>query len=387
MAAGAADTRVELQAAADDDLDGHVVETTASPGATWDAMAAGFADASFEQTVAYLLPRYGADRLVGLLLRDPGGEMVACALAVLVVLPILGAGLAYVKFGPLFRPAGRPAGLRQLSAMLRAMRVELCGRRRLALRLVPPADPDASAMWPAALRAAGFTPSGSIADPERYLVDLSLDEATQRASLSAKWRANLVKAEAAGLVMHEGDVTADLPAFMRLYDGMLARKGFEDKHCIEMAPAVLAALPAAFRPRVFFACAAGEPVAASIIIGCGERVGVPYSASAGEAAQLRAGYGLRWHVMNVLRGSGARWLDLGGCEGDPGLRHFKEGNVGKRGRIVPIPGEFAAAGSLVSDGMAAAILGLRARAESTVARRLYQELRQRVRTAPTQVRA
>jgi lipid II:glycine glycyltransferase (peptidoglycan interpeptide bridge formation enzyme) len=140
---------------------------------------------------------------------------------------------------------------------------------------------------------------------------------------------------------------------------------------------VLAALPAAFRPRLFLASAAGEPVAATILVGGGERVFVPYSATAAAAAPLRAGYALRWHVMNALRGSGARWLDLGGCEGDPGLRHFKEGNVGKRGRILDIPGEFAAAGSHLSKSAAAAILGLRARADSPVLRRLYQELRRR----------
>jgi hypothetical protein len=373
----AADSDAVAAASDPDDLDGHVLETTTRPGAAWDAMAASFADATFEQTAAYLAPRYSGDRLLGLLLRDGAGDVVACALAVLVVLPVLGAGLAYVKFGPLWRPAGQPAAAGRLVAMLRAIRMEICGRRRLALRLVPPVDPDAAAAWPAALREAGFAPSGVVADPERYFVDLTLDEATQRASLAAKWRANLVKAEAAGLALREGSLADDLPVFMRLFEGMLARKGFDDRHRIATAPAVLAALPAAFRPRLFLASAADEPVAATILVGGGERVFVPYSATAADAAPLRAGYALRWHVINALRGSGARWLDLGGCEGDPGLRHFKEGNVGKRGRVIDIPGEFSAAGSHLSESAAAAILGLRARADAPVLRRLYQELRRR----------
>ena len=45
-------------------------------------------------------------------------------------------------------------------------------------------------------------------------------------------------------------------------------------------------------------------------------------------------------MLGRLRESGARWLDLGGDEGDPGLRHYKEGNVGKRGCIAILPGEF-----------------------------------------------
>jgi hypothetical protein len=377
VAVAAAEADAGAAASDPDELFGHALETTRSPGAAWDEMASGFADATFEQTVAYLAPRYTGDRLLGLLLRDGAGDVVACALAVLVVLPVLGAGLAYVKFGPLWRPAGMPAPAARLVTMLRAIRMEICGRRRLALRLEPPADPDAAAIWPAALREAGFAGPSAIAHPERYFVDLRLDEATQRASLSAKWRANLVKAEAVGVMLHEGSLADDLPAFLRLYRDMLGRKGFDDKHRIETVPAVLAALPAAFRPRLFLAAAAGEPVAATVLVGGGERISVPYSATAADAAPLRAGYALRWHVMNALRGSGARWLDLGGCEGDQGLRHFKEGNVGKRGRVIDIPGEFSAAGSALSDRTASAILGLRARADSPALRRLYEELRRR----------
>ncbi len=377
MAVAAAETDAEPAALDPDDLLGHVLETTRTPGAAWDEVASGFADATFEQTVAYLAPRYTGDRLLGLLLRDGAGDVVACALAVLVVLPVVGAGLAYVKFGPLWRRRGLPGSAERLVAILRAIRMEICGRRRLALRLVPPADPDAAAIWPDALREAGFAGPAAIAHPERYFVDLTLDEATQRASLAAKWRANLVKAEAAGLELREGSLGEDLPVFMRLFEGMRARKGFDDTHRIATAPAVLAALPAAFRPRLFLASAAGEPIAATILVGSGERISVPYSATSADAAPLRAGYALRWHVMNALRGSGARWLDLGGCEGDQGLRHFKEGNVGKRGRVIDVPGEFSAAGSHLSEHTAAAILGLRTRADSPMLRRLYQELRRR----------
>jgi len=83
-----------------------------------------------------------------------------------------------------------------------------------------------------------------------------------------------------------------------------------------------------------------EPVIGSIIVGSGERVFVTISATHDRPLNLRAGYASRWAIINRLRGTHARWLDLGGTEGDPGLRHYREGKVGKRGSIVAIPGEF-----------------------------------------------
>src|SRR5262249_39963649 len=59
-------------------------------GPAWDALVAGFADACLEQTAAYMGARWGAARLVGLVLREAAaGEAVAAALAVIAMLPML----------------------------------------------------------------------------------------------------------------------------------------------------------------------------------------------------------------------------------------------------------------------------------------------------------
>jgi hypothetical protein len=92
--------------------------------------------------------------------------------------------------------------------------------------------------------------------------------------------------------------------------------------------------------RMFVACHRGEPVAVSAIGGAGDTLHALYSATSDGALPLRAGYALRWWSLGRLRDHGARWLDLGGDEGDEGLRHYKGGCVGKRGRIVCLPGEF-----------------------------------------------
>src|SRR6185295_4114438 len=108
--------------------------------------------------------------------------------------------------------------------------------------------------------------------------------------------------------------------------------------------------------RLFIASHQGKPVVGSLIVGAGERVFVPFSAADEKALELRAGYALRWTIMERLRGTEARWLDLGGAEGDQGATHDKLGNVGKRGCVCKIPGEFDFAPSLLAAGAAKAVM-------------------------------
>ena len=319
----------------------HAVEIVDPVDGGWDSVVANFADLCLEQTASYMLSRWGSSRLCGILVRDViSTEPEAAALAVVAALPIVKLGVAYIKFGPLWRRRDRPADPGALATALSALKQQFARMRGLLVRVMPPAEPDYAPQWTQATEATGFALHRPAGSPARYLVDSTLSAEAQLASLGAKWRANLRKANNQKLEISEVDPRAELPAFMHLYGAMAGRKQFADRHHIEALPAFVGAAPAVLNLRMFLARSDGRPVAASIIAGPGERVFIPFSASSEEALPLRAGFALRWEIINRLRGSPARWLDLGGDEGDAGLRHFKEGNVGTRGRIVAIPGEF-----------------------------------------------
>jgi hypothetical protein len=350
---------------------GYRVEVVERLDTGWDCIVARFADACLEQTAAYMLSRWNSARLCGLVLRDPlSGEVDAAALVFLATLPFAKAGLAYVKFGPLWRRRGSPARPEVLAAALAALRMEFAVKRGLQVRIVPPADPEFEQDWREAISRAGLTLHRTLPDAERYLVDLTLTEEEQRVSLAAKWRANLAKSASGQLDLREVDFQEGLPAFMDLYRTMLARKQFKDLHRIGTLPKFAALLSPDLKVRLFLAFHDGRPIAGSITFGAGERVLVPFSASDERALELRAGYALRWFMINRLRGPGARWLDLGGAEGDDGLRHFKSGNVGKRGRLVQLPGEFDFAGGALSAAMSAGLTFARALARTSLVRRL-----------------
>src|SRR4029078_13660393 len=107
------------------------------------------------------------------------------------------------------------------------------------------------------------------------------------ASLGTKWRANLRKAQGAGLIVREVDPQTSLPAFMTLYGAMTDRKHFVDRHHVEHLPAFIAAAPPTLGVRMFVASQDGKPVAASLIAGPGDRVSIPFSASNDKALALR----------------------------------------------------------------------------------------------------
>lgn len=300
---------------------------------SWDRTIARFDDFSVEQSVAYLAPRVGRHRLCGVLVRHAGsGDLAAACLVALAITPVVLRGVAFIKFGPLWRPAGEAVSVTTLVGVLSAIRKEFAERRRLLVRLFPPPDPEFDGEWEYALSAAGYVPGKPDPDPDRYFVDLCLSRDEQLASLGKDWRSNLRKASR-DLVIEEVDPRASLDTFVQLYTAMWDRKRYDDRHNITQLSQFVSLAPPEFALRMFMASEGGMPVAATIVVGPGERIFGIYGASSNAALRLRAGYALRWSMVDTLRDSGSRWLDLGGAEGDDGLRHFKQGLIGKQGWI------------------------------------------------------
>ena len=323
----------------------------------WDLLVATFADACLEQSACYMASRWSTSRLCGLVMRSAAsGEAEAIALAVIASVPLLKAGLAYIKFGPLWNRRDKPKRPKVLGAALSAINEQFGAERGLTVRIMPPPNPDDAPNWRCELARAGYHGHGHIQNPDRYLVNLSLSENEQFASLGPKWRANLRKADPR-LKISESDAAADFPIFMDLYAAMSKRKQFADHHQIKLVSELVRSAPVGLRPRLFTASLHGRPVAASLVVSAGERADIPFSASGDEALASRAGFALRWAIINGLRGSHNRWLDLGGDEGDQGLRHFKVGNVGTGGLVVPLSGEFDHTGSPLSS-LVTSVLGV-----------------------------
>jgi lipid II:glycine glycyltransferase (peptidoglycan interpeptide bridge formation enzyme) len=138
---------------------------------------------------------------------------------------------------------------------------------------------------------------------------------------------------------------------------------------IDVVPALSKALAVPLRPRGLVVSSNGKPVAARIYGILGDTAYSLYSATIDEALPLRAGYRMHWDILNEIRGK-AQWYDLGISSDDQGMRSFKEGLIGKRGKLVIVPSEFDYADGFRTRLALRVLHGLRG------ARRLYMKLRQ-----------
>ena len=309
------------------------------PHEVWERGLGGFLDASYDQSATYAAGKWGAQRVSACRV-TAGGTVLGGAIVVMLSPPGIGRGVAYIKFGPVWRDRGAAADPARYRAVVAALVEEYAVRRGHMLTIRPRPHPEVAPVEYAALAAMGFRLRPQEADRNRYLVDLSLDEAAQAASLSQKWRYNLRQAWKKGVTVAEFAGPAGAAEVGRLHRQTVARKGFRDEDNFGVLPAMAERLPPGLAPRSFLASAQGRPVAGAVVGVLGDTAYYLYGASGDEALPLRAGYALQWGIVAALRGSGARWYDLGGDVGETGLRQFKAGLAGSAGAVHAMPGEF-----------------------------------------------
>jgi hypothetical protein len=137
-----------------------------------------------------------------------------------------------------------------------------------------------------------------------------------------------------------GESAADVAAFQSLYRTMVARKRI-DHAGVGMVDATpdLVALPPPINLRIVMAFHDGRPVAGATVGIVGDNAYYVLGASDDAALDLKAGYALQWWIVRWLSTQNVRWYELGGT-GDPGVRQFKKGLIGKAGMILTMNGEY-----------------------------------------------
>jgi hypothetical protein len=310
----------------------------------WDAAISSFDGVCQEQLAAFAMARWPGVKLEPLLFQLDS-KIVGGALIMIQPLPLRLGSIAVVKWAPMLADAARPDALALYGRMVESLTEEYAVRRRLMLSILPHAEPVGGNQQYDLLMQRGFRPGARLLFPNRYIVNLRLDDAEQRKSFAQKWRYHLNKADKAGLSFEHVDASHRV-RFDALYEQMVDRKKFPDHSAYDTVPALMA-LPEALRPELFFVTHEGQDVAGAIIFKAGARAVYLYGATTASALDLRAGYFLHWHIIRWLRdNTRASWYDLGGTDGFQGLHQFKKGMVGDRGVIVPVPSVANYAGHL-----------------------------------------
>src|ERR1035438_7472983 len=103
---------------------------------TWRNVLSAFRDANIYNTWPYETAVHPKSRVSRILL-SRSGIPVGAVQARIVMLPMLGRGLAFIRWGPMWRPRTEDPNPENLRACLRAIFQEYAVRRKLLVRIIP----------------------------------------------------------------------------------------------------------------------------------------------------------------------------------------------------------------------------------------------------------
>jgi hypothetical protein len=342
----------------------------------WNTLLPTFADASIYQTWAYGVVCWGEKQLSHLLLKC-GAEIVAAAQLRLVRLPVVNKGVAYLRWGPLWRLRGQPIEPGVLDQMLRALRTEYVGRRGLLLRMLPAVFQDDA--WAGAvtscLKQHELELETQIRPYHTTRVDVGQPVDAIRKGLQSRWRSYLNAAEKATLTLVQGTSDELYDQFTILYREMMARKQFETTVDIEEFRQIQKRLPESLKMQIFVCSENGQPHNALVVSALGDSAIYLLAATGNAGLNGRGAYLLQWRAMEWLHQQGIRWYDSGGInqEKNPGGYQFKRGLGGEEASHL---GRF----ELRDNWLSAAATAIGERSQTVVAK-MKNSLRRTVRPA------
>jgi lipid II:glycine glycyltransferase (peptidoglycan interpeptide bridge formation enzyme) len=313
----------------------------------WHSITGQFRDVSIYQTWAYGAVRFGSNNLSHIVLQRDSAVVAAAQVAIKKV-PVIGAGVAYVRRGPLWKMRDSKGASRNLTEMLKAMREEYVIRRGLLLRVVPNQIDFAQDDLRSIFESNGYRWTES--DERTLFLDLSQSTQALHSNMSKGWRRNLNKAEGQSLEIVQGTDRHLFESVYRLYQEMLSRKQFVPGIDIDEYRELQERLPDDLKMQIMVCCFEGKAVAGLIGSAIGE-VGIYLIGATGDRAlELGGSYLLHIKMIDYLRGRGCRYYNLNGInpERNPGGYQFKSGLCGKKGLDIRFPGVFEACHSPAS---------------------------------------
>lgn len=305
------------------------LEATRLDAAQWHDVMRRFEDATIYQTVAFGSVCWKEKQLHHLVLRDASGEALAATQVRLMTVPLLNRGIAYVRWGPLFRRRGQEADPECFRQALVALKKEYAERRQLMLRIQPHVfsnDP-----WYETIRSIleseGFVHRPALPMYRTLRVDLSANLEAVRKGMHQRWRNKLKRAEGEGTTATLSDSVEAYRRFLGAYDEMMARKRFDTTVDVREFERVQERLPAEARLRTLICEKDGVLQNALVVAPAGDGAIYLLAATSNAGLEGNGAFLLQWRALDYLKTHGFRWYDMGGInpETNPGVYQFKSG--------------------------------------------------------------
>ena len=137
---------------------------------SWTQVISGFSDATIYQTWAFGASRWGDKSLSHVVIE--GNDAMAAAQVRVIRLPGIKAGIAYVSWGPMWRPKSRRASPTVFRATIQTLLAEYVRRRGLLLRIVPFAFESLDQVQGQILKEEGLKETAGVQEYRTIVLDL-----------------------------------------------------------------------------------------------------------------------------------------------------------------------------------------------------------------------
>lgn len=319
---------------------GYTSEVDAVTEWDWHQQLQEFEDANIYQTWSYGEVSWGLKNTSHFVLKKDG-RTVALAQARIVKLPFVNIGIAYVRWGPIWRRSTETDSdvFRQA---IRALRNEFACERRLVLRLFPTLFDNDPPCYATVLKEEGFSVLEGVSAKRTILMDLSPSIDAIREGMMPHWRRELKVAERKQLQVIEGDQDELFGAFIEIYKEMVSRKRFVEPNDINAFRLIQAKLPPKLKMRIML-CRSGEDICSGLICSAiGSKAIYLFGATSNSGMKSRGSYLLHWKLVELLKQQSITVYDLNGINpvGNPGTYKFKRDLAGGNGRDLRFVGQF-----------------------------------------------
>jgi hypothetical protein len=307
------------------------VEVDRATPEEWFQMLDLFEDANIYQTWSYGAVRWGRKNLSHLVLKRHG-EVFAIAQLRIVRPTRFNFGMAYLRWGPLFRRRGRDIDPEAALCMARALEDEYVCKRGLLLQVLPNAFVGSAraALFHSAFSRFTEEARTSANTYRTFVLNLAPTIEELRRNLDKKWRNQLTRSEKNRLKVVVGTGTDEYSTFCRMYNQMWKRKAFQTTVDVEEFGRLQENLPDTHRMRLLLCKQDGNPVAGLVASAMGESAIYLLGATTDGGLNAKGAYLLHWILIQWLKENSFKWYDLGGIDPqrNPGVYHFKRGLSG-----------------------------------------------------------
>jgi lipid II:glycine glycyltransferase (peptidoglycan interpeptide bridge formation enzyme) len=306
----------------------------------WQERLQEFDDANIYQTWPYAEVSWGPGNTSHLVLKKEG-RTVALAQVRVLKIPFVNIGIAYARWGPIWRRSTE-ADEDVFRQAVRALRNEFTCKRSLVLRLFPALFDDDLLCYSAILKEEGFSVLRGVSANRTILMDLSPSLEGLREGMLPHWKRELKIAERKQLQVIEGDQDELFGAFIEIYREMVSRKQFVEPNDINHFRLIQARLPKKLKMRIML-CKSGDDICSGLICSAiGNTAIYLFGSTSNRGMKSNGSYLLHWKLLETLKQQQIAVYNLNGINParNPGTYKFKRDLAGSNGRDVRFVGRF-----------------------------------------------